>query len=480
MAKYVKTEDGYQEIEVINSNKMNKHNPVGTGSFSMGRKAGTIVGSDSHAEGYNTTASGNNSHAEGFSTAASGSDSHAEGYNTTASGSDSHAEGYNTKASGNYSHAEGSGTKASGISSHAEGGDTTASGHYSHAEGGGTTASGNSSHAEGSTTTASGGSSHAEGNNTRAASINQHVQGKFNIVDDKGTYAHIVGNGTNSSRKSNAHTLDWNGNAWFEGDIYVGSTSGTDKDAGSKKLATEEYVDNKVSDFGGIQSPTNAKVGQTIVVKAIDENGKPTEWEVEDKPDKLPNPNALTFNGAVTGSYDGSAPLSVEIPQGGGGIYGLLEQYNMFELAYGVLDSTNLPTRVVITEDSGGNAFDVDGIIVWTDIKSTVSYTNIAFNNRATATNPGGHPYHYGLSHGNRSAFNLYLCGANNTFLQLLADDTLKLYKKQNKDVDGINFEPSVPIKDVPSSITAICLCSMYGISSGTFYKVWGLKKKNV
>ena len=31
-------------------------------------------------------------------------------------------------------------------------------------------------------------------------------------------------------------------------------------------------------------------------------------------PDALPNPNALTFTGAVTGSYDGSNPVSVEIP----------------------------------------------------------------------------------------------------------------------------------------------------------------------
>ena len=38
----------------------------------------------------------------------------------------------------------------------------------------------------------------------------------------------------------------------------------------------------------------------------------------QDIPTKLPNPNALTFTGAVTGSYDGSAPLSVEIPSGGG------------------------------------------------------------------------------------------------------------------------------------------------------------------
>ena len=37
-------------------------------------------------------------------------------------------------------------------------------------------------------------------------------------------------------------------------------------------------------------------------------------------PDKLPNPNALTFTGAVSGSYDGSAPLDVEIPSGGGGL----------------------------------------------------------------------------------------------------------------------------------------------------------------
>lgn len=36
-------------------------------------------------------------------------------------------------------------------------------------------------------------------------------------------------------------------------------------------------------------------------------------------PTALPNPNALTFTGAVTGSYDGSAPLTVEIPSGGSG-----------------------------------------------------------------------------------------------------------------------------------------------------------------
>ena len=35
----------------------------------------------------------------------------------------------------------------------------------------------------------------------------------------------------------------------------------------------------------------------------------------KDIPTKLPNPNPLTFTGAVTGSYDGSEALAVEIPE---------------------------------------------------------------------------------------------------------------------------------------------------------------------
>ena len=142
---------------------------------------------------------------------------------------------------GEYAWAEGRKTTASGNYSHAEGGGTTASGTVSHAEGDSTTASGTVSHAEGDNTTASGTTSHAEGWGTTAQGNNQHVQGKFNITDT--TSAHIVGNGS-PSKRSNAHTIDWHGNAWFAGDVYIGSTSGTHKDDGSKKLATEEYVTN--------------------------------------------------------------------------------------------------------------------------------------------------------------------------------------------------------------------------------------------
>ena len=89
----------------------------------------------------------------------------------------------------------------------------------SHAEGDSVEASGTCSHAEGSGTTASGAASHAEVLSTLASSANQHVQGRYNIEDADGKYAHIVGNGSSSSARSNAHTLDWSGNAWYAGTV---------------------------------------------------------------------------------------------------------------------------------------------------------------------------------------------------------------------------------------------------------------------
>ena len=157
-------------------NKMDALNPVGKGSFSLNRSPNFTAGDYSFAEGYNTVASGNASHSEGYETMALGSNSHAEGSNTKTSGIDSHAEGQTTISSGTASHAEGNRTIASGA--------------YSH----------------------------AEGEETKASSKNQHVQGKYNVEDSSDTYAHIVGNGTDEAR-SNAHTLDWSGNAWYAGTV---------------------------------------------------------------------------------------------------------------------------------------------------------------------------------------------------------------------------------------------------------------------
>lgn len=135
---------------------------------------------------------------------------------------------------------EGLKTTASGEASHAEGFYTEASGRCTHAEGEHTTASARASHAEGFYTEANGDYSHAEGYITKASGQHQHVQGLNNVEDAGGLYAHIVGNGFSSP--SNAHTLSWDGYAWFAGGVYVGSTSGINRDEGSKKLVTADEV----------------------------------------------------------------------------------------------------------------------------------------------------------------------------------------------------------------------------------------------
>ena len=234
---------------------------IGESSHAEGCRSGEIPtvasGKGSHAEGWGTLATGEGSHTEGISTIAHGRGTHTEGYesmagakkilnadkitftisyssdpdgahaegkSTTAFGSGSHAEGMSTLADGLYSHAEGNSTRAQGQNSHAEGFNTVAQGNGSHAEGNSTYANGYGSHAEGGNNSANHRYSHAEGYSTLTGCDYQHVQGKFNISENISEYAHIVGNGTSEEQRSNAHTLDWQGNAWFAGEVRVGGT----------------------------------------------------------------------------------------------------------------------------------------------------------------------------------------------------------------------------------------------------------------
>ena len=243
---------GFPNIKIINIYVKNNNNPYST-----------------HAEGKYTTASGYASHAEGHLTEASGSSSHAEGIYTTASGDyGSHAEGEYATASGSVSHAEGYYTTASGDSSHAEGDYTTASGEDSHAEGKRTTASGYASHAEGEYTKASGKYAHAEGYHTTARSNNQHVQGKYNIEDTTSTYAHIVGGGTSNTDRKNIHTLDWNGNAVFSGDV----TATDSDDSTVSLLGTKWKLKGNVTSNNTISLPDNYTELKVMSYKTDQEN----------------------------------------------------------------------------------------------------------------------------------------------------------------------------------------------------------------
>lgn len=271
-----------------------------SGRYSHAEGYNTIAtGEEAHAEGWKSQATGDDTHAEGYETKATKHTAHAEGYQSQALNLYAHAEGKNTIASGLSGHAEGNYTVACASNSHAEGSYTLAYGDYSHAEGGGSRQYSFTISAEaGSTTITCSDSyafrnyvkvgyaiqygtvvaeitakdedastftvakalstdaisdtvyvymsgairdySHVEGQATIALSEAQHVQGKWNVLDTDSTYAHIVGNGTNFTGRSNAHTIDWDGNAWFAGTIKVGGT-GQD-DALAQELATLEYV----------------------------------------------------------------------------------------------------------------------------------------------------------------------------------------------------------------------------------------------
>lgn len=106
-----------------------------------------------------------------------------------------------------------------------------ASGIYSYATGLWTEATARCAHAEGAVTVANGAYSHAQNECTIASKTSQTVLGSFNVEDTAtitthpsgtisyGQYAIIVGNGTTSSARSNALTVDWQGNIEAAGNI---------------------------------------------------------------------------------------------------------------------------------------------------------------------------------------------------------------------------------------------------------------------
>ena len=197
--EYIPTYLMPKDLEILNSISVNRIGDIGTGSAAIG---------------YKNTASNDFTFAMGIQTTASAPGAYAEGGLTVANASYSHAEGFKSASTGEYSHVEGIVCESSGQGSHAEG-------YY---------------------TVASGQRSHSEGCFTEAASQYQHVQGKYNVVDSNGVYAHIVGNGTGKNNRHNAHTLDWQGNAWYAGKLSQEGTPTEDKD-----LVTKKYMDDKVT-----------------------------------------------------------------------------------------------------------------------------------------------------------------------------------------------------------------------------------------
>lgn len=151
--------------------------------------------------------------------------------------------------------------------------------------------------------------SHSEGEGTIAKGKAQHTQGKYNIIDEENKYSHIIGNGNSDTERSNAHTVDWDGNAWYAGSVTAknfldenGNPIGgsTDIEILESVNATENHTDKQVYNAPAIDDAllelvealeekqdalnvSGATAGQIIKISEVD-HGKPTAWEPVDFP----------------------------------------------------------------------------------------------------------------------------------------------------------------------------------------------------
>ena len=147
----------------------------------------------------------------------------------------------------------------------------------SHAEGRLTQATVSYAHAEGRDTRANGLASHVEGEYTIANGRDQHVFGQYNIADDSnaeyndwGQYIEIVGNGTDDENRSNARTLDWNGNETLSGKLTIGAEATNNNDVPTLSQVQGMFL----------PIPAPPTTDGSYVLKAIVTNGEVTyQWD---------------------------------------------------------------------------------------------------------------------------------------------------------------------------------------------------------
>ena len=118
----------------------------------------------------------------------------------------------------------------------------------------------------------------ALGVSTRAFSRASLAFGEGNIQDQNKVFLEMVGNGS-SIQRSNASALDWSGNQYLAGNLFVNCNDYTTTSSGlqttgcgGNKVATEAYINSKI--------PTAPVSDGTYMLKCVVSNGEPTySWE---------------------------------------------------------------------------------------------------------------------------------------------------------------------------------------------------------
>ncbi len=239
----------------------NQSTAFGGGTASNNRATawgtGTASANISTAWGSGSTASNNGSTAFGQNTIASGNFATAWGDANTASAQFSTSFGQNSIASGNYATAFGGSSRATADYAVAWGNLDTASGAYSTSFGAGNNASGNNSLATGQSTKSQGIYSATLGFNTIAYSGMEVVLGQYNTAySPLNTWGwntadrlFVLGNGINSSTKTDALVVYKDGNTDLFGDL---SLKNNNSSANEIKL----FEPNGGSEYSSFKSPS--------------------------------------------------------------------------------------------------------------------------------------------------------------------------------------------------------------------------------
>ena len=265
-------------------------------------------------------------------------------------------------------------------------------------------------------------------------------------------------------------------------DGLTGTLLGFVEDAGwifrATKTATKDDVGTAVN-----EALTAAKAsgefdgadGKSAYSYAQDGGYTGTEAEFAAKlaAEKLPNPYPLTFTGAVSEIYDGSSAKTIEIPSGGTGGGGALaglaiaDNYDIELISHVIIDQNNIPTAgITVTQKDDGSPFAYDGLLIWTDAKSTASYTTFNFNGYT------GYPIE--MTHGNKNLLSMYI--TDGTTMSIIIDRIRNIIKQSHADTGNLFF-PEAVFQRVPEKFTSFKI-GADGIASVTFYKAWGLTRK--
>ena len=251
-------------------------------------------------------------------------------------------------------------------------------------------------------------------------------------------------------------------------------TSELTNDSGFLTSVPSEYVTDSELDGKGyalasdIPTKTSELTNDSNFLTSIPEEYV-TDTELEEKgyaqtsdiPSTLPNPNKLTFTGAVSGEYDGSSPLSIEVPQGGGG--GVSSAYEL--IAEGTLEEEAKQMAI------GGN-LDEYGIVYFyvrieavdTEYYSGVSFSatsSINWSNTIYQTKtPINQPYFYR---------GRYFMEKNRAYCES--------GKASQYDTNARIYQSSLITDIIPKYLVVFSNTDEINLPVGTHVELWGVKK---